>query len=78
MAGRIKNIAGYEVEIWETSFRVEGMSRAVWVGHHITDEMVEQLVTSIHNAISDRAEEAGRRRASAAVCNQIHETIMEA
>ena len=78
MAARKKRIAGYRVEIWDTSFRVEGMARTMWVGHHLTDDMVEQLVTAIHDSIADKAEEAGRRRASAAVCNQIHEMIMEA
>lgn len=47
MAGRKKNIAGYEVEIWQTSFRIGGMSQVVHVGHHINDRVIEDIIHTI-------------------------------
>lgn len=54
MAGRKKKIAGYEVEIWETSFRVEGMSQVVHVGHHINDRVIEDIIFTIAHSLKQK------------------------
>lgn len=54
-------VAGLEVEMWETSFRVEGMPFVVRVGHDMTRAMVQDLVGAVYMAVKDRAIEDGRK-----------------
>lgn len=77
MAARRKTIAGHRVEIWETSFRIEGMARVVHVGHHINDAAIEQIITTIYEGVAKKAERDGRRRAADAVTKSINKLILE-
>ena len=53
-------IKGIEVEMWETSFRVDGMADVVYIGHHCTQAHVSALVESIYNAVHRKAVKAGK------------------
>lgn len=77
MAARRRFIAGHNVEIWETSFRLEGMSRTIRVGHHITEDAIEQMITAVHEAVAEKAEQDGRQRAADAVNAQFNKLILE-
>lgn len=60
MAGKKWKVHGIEVEMWETSFRVDGMSSVIHIGKHTTKEHVDQLVSCLFCAIREKAVTAGK------------------
>ncbi len=48
-------VLGLGVEIWEQSFRVEGMARVVFVGPHMTESMIVEMVEGIYGCVQKRA-----------------------
>ena len=45
---KILTVCGMKVEVWEQSFRVEGMSNTVWFGPNMTDAHIRELVMSVY------------------------------
>lgn len=48
-ARKITSKRGLEIEIWDTGFRVEGMSKVVSVGRNFTDDQLVQLTDAIYD-----------------------------
>lgn len=59
---RTLNVRGMRVEIWETSFRIEGMSQVIQVGPNLSDERVKQIIQAIYDHVRDAADRSGRER----------------
>ncbi len=53
-------VLGLRVEMWETSFRVEGMAYPIAVMPGITKEHVAQIIKAIHASVKAKAEAAAR------------------
>lgn len=70
-------VKGLKVEMWETSFRVEGMSKAVWVGQHITRDMVEQTVEAIYRNVYSKARKDASRRVANDMADHIFKNILD-
>ena len=47
MSAKTFQVRSIQVEMWETSFRVEGMSQVVHIGQHCTKEHVTSLVAVV-------------------------------
>ena len=65
-ATKFTTAKGLKVEMWETSFRVEGMAKTVYLGRPITQDMVELIVDQLYSTLYETAfnvglEEANRR-----------------
>lgn len=60
MSAKKWKVHGIQVEMWETSFSVEGMSSVIHIGHHTTKEHVDQLVNCLFCAIREKAVTAGK------------------
>jgi transcriptional regulator CtsR len=46
---------GLKVEMWLTSFRVEGMATAMQVEYNIKRETVEQLIAAVYDSVKEKA-----------------------
>lgn len=64
-------VRGLQVEIWKTSFRVEGMSGVLQVSSPLSDAVVVQFVETVFDAVAQRAEQAGRQRAANALAKLV-------
>ena len=58
------SVRGIGVKVWETSFKVEGMSKTVFVGHHMTKDMVKQMVEAIYDNVFEVACEKAKDQVS--------------
>ena len=56
MAGQKKTTRhGLAIELWETSFRVHGMSKVLSVGRDFDEEQLIQMVDAIYETAYDEA-----------------------
>lgn len=62
MASKVFYVKGIQCEMWETSFRIDGMHQVIRVGHDISKELVESYVSATFEAIEQRAIEAGKEK----------------
>jgi hypothetical protein len=67
MTSKTITVVGLRVELFEQSFKVEGMSEVIWVGPHMTESSVRQLVEAVYHEIKAKAEKAGRIKAAEAL-----------
>lgn len=68
MAARTITIHGLAVEIWQYSFRIEGMSNAIYLkGIPDVESVATQLIEAIHGPISQQAEIHAKERLSAKI-----------
>lgn len=69
-------VRGMNVELWEQSFRVEGMYKAVWVGKHMTDEMVSNMVESVYSHVWNQAREAAREQVAEELTTKMKRLVL--
>lgn len=68
------NVRGMRVEIWETCFRIEGMSQPLSCGPHLNDQQVKQIIETIFDHVRSAAEQNAKQR----VLNRVNKFVEEA
>lgn len=68
MADRTFKIRGIEVEVWKTSFRIEGMSQ-VWWPTHVSDETIKDFITALYDQIEAKTIKSANRKVAEKVFN---------
>jgi len=61
MAERTFKVKGIEVQMWKTSFKIDGMVNVFWPTH-ITDNDVRELVAAVYDAVEKKAIESANRK----------------
>ena len=73
---KIKSKKGIKIELWETSFRIEGMSKVLSVGRNFTDDQAVQFVDAVYEHCFDNAAKNAKNSIVEAVTNQTR-TLLE-
>jgi hypothetical protein len=61
-ARKIKSTKGITIELWQTSFRVPGMSKTLSIGNDFQDEQVIQFVDELCDILEERATRSARHK----------------
>ena len=68
MADRTFKIRGIEVEVWKTSFRINGMTQ-IWWPTHISDDTIKEFITALYDQIEAKAIKSANRKVAEKVFN---------
>jgi hypothetical protein len=56
------NVRGMKVDVWDTCFRIVGMSQTFSCGPHVNDQQIKQIIETIYDHVRNEAEQKGRER----------------
>lgn len=69
---KVISVRGVKVEIFKTSFKIDGMSNVVWFQNHVNEEVVIELIEALYDGMLKRAKaEAIQKLADIAAQNVI-------
>lgn len=77
MAARKFTHRGLTVEVWEQSFRVDGMARTMHIGSGMTDEAICQMIDAIYAHVAEQAENEAKLKVSAKMKNWVNKMVFD-
>ena len=78
MASKVFYVRGIQCEMWETSFRIDGMAKAIRVHRDISKELVESYVSAAFDAIEQRAIASGKEKLAEAAKTLVTKLLKDA
>jgi len=75
MAARILVHRGMKIEIWEKSFRIQGMVQPLHIGADMSDENIKELIDAVYGNVFLKAEHDAKMAVSARLKNHVNKLI---
>ena len=74
-ARKIKSKKGIVIEIWESSFRIDGMAKTISLGRPFQDKTLIEFVDAAYEHCFEGAAEDAKNKIVATVTNQVRKYL---